>query len=391
MRKLMLLLTVTIVFIATSVVASETRTVVDMRGRTVTFPANLKKVATVNDGFVEEVMIRFGLANRLAAVSSRYMLQKLDSSFKTVSGKTYSYNSVDALRILYPQITKLPSFQGMEGGALNFEVLAKVQPDLIILRTGDCTISQDETRLVKTLRALESFGWPVVILNAPGFKQADTSSIKTEIKLLGEIFDRREQAKKLITYLNEVEKTVQQRVALVPEKEKVSMLYMGLASFIRRMSATASAMGSDSPVSHIMEKQAGAKNAFRGRGFGVHLSTEQIYALDPDVLVLSPLGGFHPPRELYEGSDFADLSELKAIKNRRVYAMPWRPTFCAPRLQYPLDLLVMAKAAYPKRFADLNVYEFSLKFYREIYAVDLKTSQKLRRAQLLDWMAAENF
>ena len=190
-----------------------------------------------------------------------------------------------------------------------------------------------------------SFGWATVVLTAPGFDQADTNAIKKEITLLGEIFDRREQAEILTAYLMEVEDNVSKRVLQITEEEKVSMLYMGLASFIRRMSATASAMGSDSPVSFIMEKQVHAQNAYRGQGFGVHLSTEQLYALDPDVLVLSPLGGYHPPKELYESPDFADLAELNAIKNRRVYAMPWRPTFCAPRLQYPLDLLVMAKAA----------------------------------------------
>ena len=391
MRSSLFLLALLLSLISTPTLASDARTIVDMQGRTVLLPGKIKKVATVDDGFIEEVLINFGLIDTLAAVSSRYMLRELDYSFETVAGENICYNSTDVLRVVHPQLVELPSFQAMEGGALNFEVLAQIQPDLVILRAGDCALSRDKTRLTKTIEALESFGWATVVLNAPGLSQADTSAIKTEIALLGELFERREQAEKLITYLTALEETVRERVRAIPEEEKVSMLYMGLANFIRRMSATASAMGSDSPVSFIMEQQVRAKNAYRGQGFGVHLSTEQIYALDPDVLVLSPLGGYHPPKELYEGPDFTDLSELKAIKNRRVYAMPWRPTFCAPRLQYPLDLLVMAKAAYPERFADLSVYDFSLDFYKNIYGVDSETSKKLRSTQMLDWMADENF
>jgi len=391
MRNVFLLLLTMVALSATPVFASDARTVVDMQGRTVALPATINKVATVDDGFIEEVMIHFGLTDSLAAVSSRYMLRELDYSFETVSGENICYKSTDVLRVVYPRLMEIPSFQAMEGGALNFEVLAQIQPDLVILRAGDCALSRDTTRLLKTIEALESFGWATVVLHAPGLSQADTSAIKTEIALLGEIFDRREHAAKLAAYLTKIEETVSERVRTIPEKEKVSMLYMGLASFIRRMSATASAMGSDSPVSFIMEKQVQAINAYKGHGFGVHLSTEQIYALDPDLLVLSPLGGYHPPKELYEGPDFTDLAELRAIKNRRVYAMPWRPTFCAPRLQYPLDLLVMAKAAYPDRFADLSVHDFSLEFYSRIYGVDSEMAKKLRSVQMLDWMAEENF
>ncbi|MDR1395304.1 MAG: ABC transporter substrate-binding protein [Deltaproteobacteria bacterium] len=367
------------------------RTLTDMLGREVRLPSEIKKAIAVDDGLTEEVLINFGLIDRLAGISSQYLLQKLDYSFAAAGGERISYQSRDVLPILYPGLENLPACQAWEGGALNFETLAKIQPDLVILRAGDCGLSLDEVRLRKTIQALESFGWPVAVLTAPGYDRADTETLKAEIRLLGEIFNSQEKAADLTAYLASLEETVQQRVSSVPEGARVTMLYLGLASFIRKMSAAASAMGSNSPVSFMMEQKVRAKNAFRGQGFGVHLSTEQIYALDPDVLVLSPLGGFHPPRELYEHSDFADLAGLKAVRNRRVYAMPWRATFCGPRLQYILDLMVMAKAAYPDKFQDLNIYSFALDFYQKIYRTDRETAEKLRSAQLLDWMAGENF
>jgi iron complex transport system substrate-binding protein len=386
------ILPITMLFLgAAAAQAAETRTVTDMRNRQVTFSAEPRKVATIDDGLVEEVMSRFGIIDRLAAVSSRYMTQNLETTFETVSGEKFSHHGFDVIRFLQPDLQNLPSFQGFEGAALNFEALAKIQPDLVILRAGDCTISHDENRLIKTIEALEASGWPVLVLNAPGICDADIGIIKKEILLLGDVFEHREDAKELVSYLGSVEEMVRKRVAAAPEDQKVSVLYMGLASFLRKMSATASTMGRNAPVSALIETQVNAKNAYQGPGLGVHLSTEQLYALDPEVIVISPLGGYHPPKELYEAPDFVDLAELKAVKNHRVYAMPWSPGFCAQRLEYPLDVLVMAKAAYPDRFADLNVYDFALEFYKTIYKVDDNTAKGLRSTQMLDWMAAEKF
>ena len=116
------------------------------------------------------------------------------------------------------------------------------------------------------------------------------------------------------------------------------------------------------------------------------MSAEQIYALDPDVILLPTSNGYHPPRELMEAPYFANLRELRAVREKRVYAMPWSPMNCSRRVEYPLDMLIVAKAAYPDRFADINVYAFACKFYQDVYGVDEKTAQQLRSHQLLDWM-----
>ena len=71
--------------------------------------------------------------------------------------------------------------------------------------------------------------------------------------------------------------------------------------------------------------------------------------------------------------------------------MPWSPMNCARRVEYPLDMLIVAKAAYPDRFRDINVYDFALNFYRDIYHVDDETARALRSHQLLDWMKDIDF
>jgi iron complex transport system substrate-binding protein len=72
------------------------------------------------------------------------------------------------------------------------------------------------------------------------------------------------------------------------------------------------------------------------------------------------------------------------VREKRVYALPWTPENCARRLEYPIDLLVMAKGAYPDRFRDVTVRQWALEFYQRIYRIDEGQAAALLRAQWLD-------
>ncbi|XPS83080.1 putative ABC transporter, periplasmic binding domain protein [Desulfosarcina variabilis str. Montpellier] len=115
------------------------------------------------------------------------------------------------------------------------------------------------------------------------------------------------------------------------------------------------------------------------------LGTEQILALAPDAIVLPTAYGYHPPNELYEAPYYADLRQLAAVKNRRVAALPWLPCNCDKRLEYPIEIMVMAKTAYPDRFADIALADWLIDFYRNLYGVDEKTAKRLRTGQWMDW------
>jgi len=47
--------------------------------------------------------------------------------------------------------------------------------------------------------------------------------------------------------------------------------------------------------------------------------------------------------------------------------------------------MVIAKAAYPSLFEQINLSEWLLDFYQEVYRVDRQTATELRSAQLMDW------
>jgi iron complex transport system substrate-binding protein len=138
--------------------------------------------------------------------------------------------------------------------------------------------------------------------------------------------------------------------------------------------------------SWLVETVVNARNAFRTKGAWNILGTEQILAIDPDVIVLITAWGYHPPRELYEAPYYQNLKDLRAVKNRRVTALPWTPCNCDKRVEYPIDIMIMAKAAYPERFADVDLNVWLLDFYQNVYGVDKKTAAQLRAVQWMDWI-----
>ena len=373
--------------------AAETRTIVDMRGTTVTFPLELSRIATIDDGFIEGVMTHLGVVDKVAAIASWGLKRDYHYSFESLLGEGFEHRGLSTMKYLHPWLDELPCFNSPQGNILNFETLAKADPELVILRVGDCSVrSGNDENIAKTIATIEDLGLPLVVLYAPTYYgRSDLGTMRDEMGVIGDIFGQKEKAFKLADKLAETEKTIRERTEGIAEADRQKVLYIGMDSGSRQKGAAGAVFGTNTPDSYIIENIAGAVNAFQGLGIGVPISTEQIYALDPDVIVLPTYNGYHPPREVYEAPYFADLAELRAIRDRRVYALPWTPMNCAKRLEYPIDLLIIAKAAYPERFGDIKIYDFALNLYKELYNVDEETAKGLRSTQLLDWMAEYGF
>ena len=367
--------------------------VTDMRGVNVSVPDNLERIATISDGFVEGVMTHLGVIHKVAVIGSWSMKRDYKYSFTTVGGEEYTLRGWNTMKYLNPWLNDLPCINSPQGNIINYETLASANPQLVILRVGDCTLRGANPETVeKTIGTIEALGIPLVVIFSPNYyNKAELSSMREEMRVLGDIFGQREKALKLFDYLDATEKMIRKRTASIKEKNKVSMLYLGLNPNVRKKGAAGSVSGVNTPESYIIEGIANAKNAFTGKGSGVIMSAEQLYSLNPDVIVLPTSNGYHPPRELYESPDFQILQELKAVKNKRVYAMPWSPMNCARRVEYPIDMMIIAKAAYPDKFKDIKVHTFVLQFYKDVYNVSDKDAEALRSEQILDWTVEYDF
>ncbi len=368
------------------------RTVTDMRGRTVELPATIERIVAIDDGFVEGLLYRWGMQDRVVGLGGTWV-QDYTYSFEKVGGATYEYrNGTNPVSYLIPELADLPVLVET-GTAINYETLASLDPDVVILREGAWAFSAgSDEALKKTVTTIDSLGIPLVILVGPPFQERPTiDHIGEEIRIVGEIFSREEDAGALASYLDDQIREIRKRTADIPENEKPRMMQLGLSPRARQGGGAGMAWGGDTIESYFIENIANAKNAYKGTGAFVVVSTEQILALDPDVIVLPTAQGYHPASELYTAPYYQNLQELTAVKNQRVYALPWTPFNWAKRLEYPIEAMVIAKAAYPDRFADIQVHEWVLDFYQYVYGVDKATAKELRSAQWLDWMVEAGF
>jgi len=364
-----------------------------MRGVRVTLPRHIARVATVDDGFVESVMARLGVIRKVVVTGSWSLKRSYEYRFPTQDGKDSAYRrGMSTAVYLHPWLTSLPCVGSEESDAINYEALAQAAPDVVILRVGDCTVGATKDVVVRTTAAIESLGIPLVVLLGPSsVASADLASMTEEMRVLGEVFGKEQEALAFAEELRSTEALVRGRTRDVPDAKRPAALYLGLSAGARQAGGAGLVWGTDTAESYMLEQVVGASNAYRGRGFQVRLSAEHLLALDPDVIFLPTAAGYHPPRELYEAPYYRLLRDLKAVRNRRVYALPWSPMNCARRVEYPIDLMIMAKGAYPDRFRDIRVHAWVLDFYRRTYRVDDAAAIGLRSAQWLDWTVEEGF
>lgn len=364
-----------------------TRVVVDSRGVEVTIPADPQKIATVSDALVEEVMTIFGVTPSIVGIGSTCLVRDFSYDYETTSGEKFSYTGgMNPANFMNPDLIDRTMFVE-PGTEMNYEALAALDPDVLIVDVGACTLDWcDDAELMKQgLERLDAMGIPTVVLMGPNSGGTlDVAGLTQEVRILGEVFNQQEKAEKVATYLEESIQLVIDRTKDIPEEEKPSVLLLGLNPDVRKDGGVGNAVGKKDIQSYFVEEIVHARNAYDSNQSSV-INAEQILSLDPDVIVLPTSNGYHPPRELIETGDFSNIQTLKAIQSGRVGALPWSPCNCDKRLEYPIDVYVIAKLAYPDLFSDINLSDWILNFYQEVYGVDSDTAMGLLSAQWLDW------
>jgi iron complex transport system substrate-binding protein len=350
-------------------------------------PAHPRRIATVSDGLVEEVMIVFGVQNRLAAIGSTCLIREFRYEYETATGGSFSHvGGMNPARFLHRSLAALPLFV-QPGTEMSFETLAGIGADLLIVDLGACTLPwrNDLRAMQQGLDRLASLGIPTIVLMGPNSGgRPGPEGLSDIIRVLGEVFERRDQAARLSSYLEASIRLVSDRTKSIPDRDRRSVLLLGLNPRLRGGGGAGQASGILDIQSLLLEVIVHARNAYRGERSAI-LNFEQILTIDPEVIILPTSNGYHPPRELYETAYFQILGHLAAVRNRRVGSLPWSPCNCDKRLEYPIDVFVMASTVYPELFKGFDLSARILEFYQAVYGVDPETAMGLLRAQWLDW------
>lgn len=363
----------------------QARVVQDSRGVAVEMVDQPQRVVTLSDGFVEGVMTVFGVADRIVGVGSYAVQREWAYSFESSDGSTYAYTGgINPVALLNPQFADLPLLAN--GPAIHFENLAALRPDLVILRLGSCNFRFDDAHVQRTIRLLERLGLPLIVLHGPFFSgTADAAAMTREIDILAAVFDCPDRATQLKRVIEDAVGEIMRRTDQIPARDRQRVLILGLSPSARKSGGAGQVFGTDTMESFFVEQLAHGRNAFSHPGYFKTLSAEQLLSLDPDVIVLSTAAGYHPARELLDAPYTSVLSGLRAVRENRVAALPWTPCNCEKRLEYPIDVLIIAATTYPDRFADLSLDRWICNFYRQLYGVDEATAERLLSGQWLDW------
>jgi len=116
------------------------------------------------------------------------------------------------------------------GTGINYETMASLNPDVVFLRVGSCTLSANDETTQKTIRMIESLGIPLVVLFGPNMTtNPNMKSISEEIRIIGNVFGNEQKATALAEYLEKQVQFVMDRTREIPEDQKPSVLLFGLS------------------------------------------------------------------------------------------------------------------------------------------------------------------
>lgn len=160
----------------------ESQTVIDSLGRHVMIPKQVKHAAITN-AYNAELITAIGAADQISGVDY------------------YIYQDQEGFKHRFTEDNLIGSSQG----GLNFEKIAQMAPDVLILCENDGWQTAEEK--------LKPFGIPVVVCNA-----YYTDQFKNNVALLGQIFGKPERAQKLSDFFMKRLEYIDQQLKNVPKR-----------------------------------------------------------------------------------------------------------------------------------------------------------------------------
>jgi len=349
------------------------KTITDMEGRTVTISEPPERVITVGYSFSPCVMAAFGVGDKIIASGGNFVTDQT------------GLGSESPGTILLPDLREKPNLGW--GPDINVEAVVALDPDLIILEK-DCAGQGDRVegfdKVIDQLQLFNKSFSLVVIKSAACYTPPTPDSMYTEIELLGEIFDNQDKAMEMTDFLKEEVDMVRERTEGIAEDEKPSVLMTAFFSANTTTTTKLALVLPDYDCSALYPDITNIKNIHTGPR--VTMSAEQLIALDPDVIVT---GGAQWLPALYEDEA---MQSITAFKNKRVYSIGrLELARNMAGLEFPIEMLIEAKAAYPDRFEDVNVGEQFTKHLKTIYGLNDEQAQEFKKQMYLDWMDEEGF
>jgi iron complex transport system substrate-binding protein len=307
------------------------RFIVDMAGRRVLIPQKVQRVITTGATAV--------VNSYILAIGKGETIQNGRPSMIDGADKRWKYQLVFA-----PFLANRPLLSA-NLGMPNHEKLIATPHDLIFVDNELDAIG------------LEKKGFTVVSLN-----WGDPECVVKIMALMGDIFDQRNKAREFEQYYKKNLKRVSDRIKSIPNEKRPCVLYI-LSKPMRLFMPSA--------ASHIITLAGGRYGVSGKVPENAPFSMEHLLVWDPNILLVS--GGPVQVEDIYQDPRY---SQLKAVKNRKVYTVP-----CGSHLwinntpEQALAVLWLAKIIYPEPFRNIDIAKEMKYFYTKFFGYHLSDTQ----------------
>lgn len=261
------------------------------------------------------------------------------------SMKAYKGHFLEKLDLEFGKIdTKIVS----QNFAINLEELIKLEPQLMLIWDKQ----KDEAEKLKALGII-----PVMV------KNKTIEELQQSMKVVGKILNKESRAEKFVDLYSKTYSEIKSYEEKIKEAKKPKVLYL--------KNSKLDLQGNDNFINETL-KISGADNVM-----GKSVSMEEIVNINPDIILLSNFDPFTPD-DLYNNAiKGQDWSQVKAVKEKRVYKTPigiyrWD----APGVETPLMMQWLAKVMQPEVFKEIKFEENLKKYFKEHFNYDLTAEDR---------------
>jgi len=305
--------------------SKDTKTIVDMTGKTVTIPAEINKIVAL-----------------YGTCSIPVILSALGVGDKLEGGLCFTTPMQTKVQ---PEYSKLETYKVQEYEG-NVEQLLKLNPDVVF---GWYTLKNEQ--------AMRDAGLPLVMWTSSSYDDQMKS-----ISLLGEITNTQDRAKELVDYLNATVDMISKKVANIPQDQRKKVMVLSKSNPIKIYAA-------DSSYGDLIRKAGGISVTDDMSGFFAEINMEQLLKMDPDYIIVSPAS---PSAYTDVMTNDTAWNAVRAKKEGHVILGPtgvfyWDKSPVEPNL----FLLWMVNQFYPDLISSDQLKDEAKKFYKKFFNYDI--------------------
>ena len=336
--------------------APTTIEVTDMKGRTVTLPAD-----------VQRVVVTFNMEEYFAVAGDEGIDKLVGWSHKYWEGRRQ--DAYDAFTAVYPQLADIPDVG--YNGDISIEAIISLQPDVVLASSTGANYNA----LEPAFENLSAAGIECVFFD---FHAQTVEKHCDSVKLLGTILGQEERAGEIADFYTEQMALVTDRLADLPDEAR-PRVYMEFSMGPGQYGGT----WSEQMWGALIRTCGGTNIAAGMEGASVEIAPEQVISSNPEVIIFtcSPREDVSDNVVLGYGADEAlarehldaykareGWADLDAVKNERMGALYHdlsRHIFDFAGAQF------LAKQIQPELFEDMDPEANLAEFFERFMPVDL--------------------